>query len=134
MAPAPKCSPCEQEKMILEAAEQSIAESSLLDFSMSSISKKAKLSMGSVYKHVQSKEDVLIALASFMFCKERALFEQLLSLPLTTPEKIIALSLLDKEKVQIYCFESQLGDMVGSKDLLDRGSEKLFSRMHKACD
>ena len=56
MAPAPKYSLQQQEDMILSAAEKSIENSSLLDFTMSAIAKGAGLSMGSVYKHVQSKE------------------------------------------------------------------------------
>ena len=61
MAPAPRFSPEEQEKLIICAAITTIVQSSLLDFSMSKIAKLAGLSMGSVYKFVQCKEDVLIA-------------------------------------------------------------------------
>lgn len=74
MAPAPKYSAEQQEEMILSSAAQAIEETSLLDFSMSSVAKLAGLSMGSVYKFVQCKEDVLIALATQMFQKKTAGF------------------------------------------------------------
>ena len=95
MAPAPKFSLEEQEKLILFAAVTAIEKSTLLDFSMSSIAKSAGLSMGSVYKYVQCKEDLLIALATNMYQEKQRVFSQVLALPLTTPERIIALSLLD---------------------------------------
>jgi AcrR family transcriptional regulator len=57
MVPAPKFSPQQQEEKILTAAAQCIAETSLMDFTMSSIAKRAGLSMGSIYKHIQTKED-----------------------------------------------------------------------------
>ena len=61
MAPAPKYSPQEQEEIILNAAAECISQTSVLDFTMSAVSKAAKLSMGSIYKHVQCKEDIIFA-------------------------------------------------------------------------
>ena len=78
MAPAPKHSPQEQEDLILEAAAQCIEETSLLDFTMSAISKKAGLSMGSIYKHIQSKEDVLVALGWRSLANLSEAFEKVL--------------------------------------------------------
>ena len=77
MAPAPKYSPQEQEEIILNAAAECIAETSLLDFTMSSISKAAKLSMGSIYKHVQCKEDIIFALATSVFQFQSNIFSQI---------------------------------------------------------
>ena len=129
MAPAPKYSMQEQEQMMLDAAEQSIENSSLLDFTMSAIAKSAGLSMGSIYKHVQSKEDVLIALAAKMYVNELQVYHQVLTLPLTIPEKIIATNLIDRRKVQTYSFEGQLDNLVSSAALLKRGSPMWIERM-----
>ncbi|WDD99044.1 TetR/AcrR family transcriptional regulator [Thalassomonas actiniarum] len=129
MAPAPKFSMQEQEKRILDAAEKSIENSSLLDFTMSAIAKGAGLSMGSIYKHVQSKEDVLVALAANMYANEAAMYHTVLTLPLTIPEKIIATNLIDRSKVQTYSFEGQLDNLVSSAALLKRGSPMWLDRM-----
>lgn len=133
MAPAAKYTPQQQEQMVLDAAEKCIEASSLLDFSMSAIAKSAQLSMGSIYKHVQSKEDVLIALATTMFRNELALYEKVLQLPLTTPEKIIACSLMNPAKVQTYSFQSQLDNLVSSQALLNRASHTWLERMFAVC-
>lgn len=137
MAPAPKYSTDEQEKMILLAAEQTIDETSLLDFSMSSIAKKSNLSMGSVYKFVQCKEDLLIALATKMFEARLHVFRHVLSLPLTTPERILAISLVDFSKVQMFNFETELEFIVKTPAIMKRSSRRWLDHMmnsSKVCE
>ncbi|GAA0811023.1 TetR/AcrR family transcriptional regulator [Colwellia sp. D2M02] len=133
MAPAPRFSPEEQERLILLAAVTAIEESSLLDFSMSAIAKLASLSMGSVYKFVQCKEDVLIALATKMYQERRRVFKQVLSLPLTTPERIIAISLLDFSKVRMYSFDDQLESIVNTRAIMKRSSTRWLNSMIEGC-
>jgi AcrR family transcriptional regulator len=133
MAPAPKFSSEEQEKLILLAAVTTIEESSLLDFSMSSIAKLSCISMGSVYKFVQCKEDLLIALATKMYQERQRLFQQVLSLPLTTPERIIAISLLDFSKVRMYSFDDQLESIVNTKAIMKRSSRRWLEKMISCC-
>lgn len=137
MAPAPKFSLEEQEKLILFAAVTAIEKSTLLDFSMSSIAKSAGLSMGSVYKFVQCKEDLLIALATKMYQEKQRVFSQVLALPLTTPERIIALSLLDFTKVQMYSFDDQLESIVNTCSIMKRSSQRWLDYMFncsKVCE
>jgi len=129
MAPAPRFSCEQQEKMILNAAVTAIEESTLLDFSMSAIAKLAGLSMGSVYKFVQCKEDVLVALATKMYQERQQVFKQVLSLPLTTPERIIANSLLDFSKVQMYSFDDQLESIVNTRAMMKRCSRRWIDQM-----
>jgi len=129
MAPAPRFSAEEQETLIINAAIKAIEESSLLDFSMSAIAKLAGLSMGSVYKFVQCKEDVLIALATRMFQQRHCIFKKVLALPLTTPERLIAMSLLDCSKVQTYSFDNQLESIVNTEAMMKRCSERWLAQM-----
>jgi AcrR family transcriptional regulator len=129
MAPAPRFSSEEQERLIICAAIKAIEESSLLDFSMSAIAKLAGLSMGSVYKFVQCKEDVLIALATRMYQERQCVFKKVLALPLTAPERIIATSLLDFSKVQMYSFDSQLESIVNTEAMMKRCSERWLTQM-----
>ncbi len=137
MAPAPKYSAEQQEEMILSSAAQAIEETSLLDFSMSSVAKLAGLSMGSVYKFVQCKEDVLIALATQMFQEKQRVFKQVLALPLTTPERLIAISLLDFSKVQMFSFDDQLESIVNTRAIMKRSSRRWLEHMinsSKVCE
>jgi len=129
MAPTPRFSAEEQEELIISAAIQAIEKSSLLDFSMSAIAKLAGLSMGSVYKFVQCKEDVLIALATRMYQKRQSIFKKVLALPLTTPERIISISLLDFSKVEMYNFDQQLESIVNTEAMMKRCSERWLRQM-----
>lgn len=137
MAPAPKYSVNEQEELILNAAANCIAETSVLDFTMSAISKAAGLSMGSIYKHVQCKEDIIFALASRVFKHHCNLFKQVFELPLTTPEKIIALTLYDPDKIQVYPFDKDLEEFAANEVVISRASSKWTERMinaHEMCE
>lgn len=122
MAPAPKFSPQEQEERILAAAAKCIEETSLLDFTMSSIAKEAGLSMGSVYKHIQTKEDVLVALATQTYIKLENTLSQILDLPLSMPERLLAFSLMNPDKVRQYPFEDHLEMLIGNEAILKRAS------------
>lgn len=132
MAPAPKYSPEEQEELILNAAAECIAETSLLDFTMSAVSKKAGLSMGSIYKHVQCKEDIIFALATRVFQFHREIFDRILTLDLTTPERIIAILMLSPKKMQVYPFDSHLESFAGNELIITRVSSLWTDRMVKA--
>lgn len=129
MCPAPKHSPQEQEALILAAAAEAIEESSLLDFTMSAVSKRAALSMGSIYKHLQSKEDVLIALAIKNANHMYQVFQQILDLPLNTPQRLFALQLTSPEKTNRYCFGPQLDALVNNEHVRQRASTVWLQRM-----
>lgn len=122
MSPAPKFSPQEQEERILAAAAKCIEGSSLLDFTMSSIAKEAGLSMGSIYKHIQTKEDVLVALATQSYIKLTHTLTSVLELPLSMPERLLAFSLMTPEKVRRYPFEDHLEMLIGNEAILKRAS------------
>ncbi len=121
--PAPKHTFAEQEKMVLDAAAQSILDSSLLDFKMSAIAKNAGLSMGSVYKHIQSKEDVLVALSVRMDTNAVKVMEQVLALPFSLPVKIVSLNLVSQQAMYQYPFAYQLLGMTNNRALLEKCSE-----------
>ncbi len=136
MAPAPKYSPQQQEEIILSAAVDCINESSLLDFTMSAVSKKAGLSMGSIYKLVQCKEDIIFALATHVFKHQCSIFRQVMAMELTTPEKMIALMLLSSTKNQVYPFDSHLECFSTNELVISRASELWTDRMirsHEQC-
>jgi len=120
--PAPKYTPQEQEERILAAAAKCIEATSLLDFTMASIAKEAGLSMGSIYKHIQSKEDVLVALATKMNENLVAVLVKVLELPLTMPERLLAFSLMTPEKYRLYPFDEHLEMLIGNEAILKRAS------------
>lgn len=129
MAPAAKFSPKEQEEIILNAAIECIESTSLLDFTMSSVAKTAGLSMGSIYKHVQCKEDIIFALAHRVYSNLCNIFKQVLALELTTPEKIMAITLLNPKKTELYSFSSHLESFAANELVINKASQMWTERM-----
>jgi len=137
MAPAPKYSMQQQENMILDAAAKCIEQSSLIDFTMSAVAKEAGMSMGSIYKHVQCKEDIIFALAIRVYRHQSSVFEQVMALELTTPEQLIGITLLNPLKTQVYAFDAHLEAFVTNELVVKRTSPMWRERMidaHQHCE
>ena len=132
MPPAPRFAPDEEQEIVLDAAIACIEESSLLGFTISAIAKRAALSVGSLYKHVQSKEDLLVALATRLSRHTHALFSEILAAKLSSPQRIIALSLLAPEKTQLFNFDGHLNTLVCSEAILSRASSQWLSQLREA--
>lgn len=131
MSPAPRFTPEEQLQLILDAAANCIERSSLLDFTMSAISKEAGLSIGSIYKHVQSKEDVLVALATGMYRHLYKIFSQILAFDLTIAEHLIALQLFCPYKSSLYSFAGNLDMLVSNEAVVQRASKPWLDDMYR---
>ncbi|NIB43564.1 TetR/AcrR family transcriptional regulator [Pseudomaricurvus alkylphenolicus] len=130
MCPAPKCCPVEQEQKILQAAAECVEQTSLLDFTMSAIAKKAGVSMGSIYKHVHTKEDVLIALGMHTFENLQSVFRRILALDDLTPaQRLLAISLFDYNKVDPYPFSRHLEMLISSDAVQRRGSAHWLEKL-----
>jgi AcrR family transcriptional regulator len=129
MAPAARFSPIEEENLILDAAAKCIRNSSLLDFKMSEIAAEAGISMGSVYKHVRSKEDVLIALATRVITHSQVVMCKLMALPLSAPERLICTTLFNPIKIQSETFAIHLEMMISNQALLQRSSPRWLEKL-----
>ncbi len=132
MAPAPKFSPQEQQERIISGAIECINATSITDFTMAKIAATAGLSMGSVYKFFQSKEDIIVALAHRSFKHVSSVFDQVLKLPLRTPEKIIAVCLISPEKMQLFPFCYELESYATNDAVLKKASPQWTQTMIEA--
>ncbi|MBE8167306.1 MAG: TetR/AcrR family transcriptional regulator, partial [Shewanella sp.] len=129
MCPAPRYSLEQQAEMINQAAVNVIEKSSLLDFKMTAIAKQAGLSVGSLYKYVQTKEDVIMALACDMFEHFHGVATQIYQQPLTMPQKMMSFMLLSPEKSQKYSFDLDLEILATSEPVLRRSSARWKAQM-----
>jgi AcrR family transcriptional regulator len=129
MCPAAVHTLREQESIILDAAARLVERTSLLDFTMSGLSKEAGLSVGSIYKHMQTKEDVLLSLNTEALMQRHGVYQRIFALPLSTPERLMGSSLFDCTIVNRTSFDDQLSMFVFNDAILNRGSERCVSRM-----
>jgi AcrR family transcriptional regulator len=132
MAPAARYSLEEEEIRILDASAKCIRESSLLDFKMSAIAKEAGISVGSVYKHVRSKEDVLVALAIKTATFTHSVIAKVLTSPLTAPQRLLCPMLLDPKKFYEEPFGMHLEMLISNEALLKRASQQWIEKLNKA--
>lgn len=132
MAPAPKFSPEKQQEMILDAAIECIQASSITDFTMAKVAKLAGLSMGSVYKFVQTKEDLILALAYQSFTHASKIFDQVLNLPFAAHEKILAVSLVSPKALQLFDFCYELQSYATNEAVIKRASAMWTTKMIEA--
>ncbi|MEY4642194.1 MAG: hypothetical protein RLZZ227_2188 [Pseudomonadota bacterium] len=118
----------QQEAQILQAAATCIEASSLLDFTMGALSREVGLSMGSIYKHIQSKEDVLVALGYYSRIHFEQLARRVLALPLPMAARLVAIQLVDIQHASPYSFGAQLTTLLGNEALLRRASAGWLER------
>lgn len=81
-----------REKEIVETAIGLLSDRGFLDVRMSDIANATGYSMGTLYSHFESKEDLLVACAYTLSMDEQALFDDVVAQPLPDIEKIITLA------------------------------------------
>jgi len=132
MAPASKYSFEEEHERIINASIECINDTSVTRFTMAKVASKASLSMGSVYKHFQCKEDIVMALATRSFSHISSVFARIFNLPISTPEKIIAVCLLSPEKLQCFPFANELESYATNDAVIHKASEPWTQKMIEA--
>lgn len=78
-----------REKEIVEKTIELLSERGFLDLRMADIAKETGYSMGTIYSHFESKEDLLVACAYTLVQEHQVLFDAIASQPVTAIEKII---------------------------------------------
>ncbi len=79
-----------REKLIISTTISLLSEKGFLDVKMSDVAKQTNISMGSIYSHFESKEDLLVACASALHLDDRILIHSIFKHPIPAIEKIIA--------------------------------------------
>jgi len=82
----------QRETEIIEKAISLLSARGFLDVRMSDIAGEAGYSMGTIYSHFESKEDLIVACAHLLSLDQQALFNAIALQPITAIEKIITLA------------------------------------------
>ncbi|MBI1194663.1 MAG: TetR family transcriptional regulator [Gammaproteobacteria bacterium] len=82
----------QREQEIIEVAVGMLSETGFLDMRMSDIADATGHSMGTIYSHFESKEDLIVACAHTLCQDELLLFEDVAAQPIPDIEKIITLA------------------------------------------
>ena len=79
----------QREKEIIEKTITLLSQRGFLDLRMADVAKETGYSMGTIYSHFESKEDLLVACAYTLVLEHQVLFEAIASQPISAIEKII---------------------------------------------
>ncbi len=78
----------ERESLILETARRFILDKGFLSLTMSDLADAVEYSVGTLYRHFETKEDLLVALAVQSIGRRTRLFEQIKQLDLISRDRI----------------------------------------------
>jgi len=79
----------QREKEIVEKTIRLLSQRGFLDLRMADIARETSYSMGTIYSHFESKEDLLVACAHALILEHKVLFDAIANQPITAIEKII---------------------------------------------
>jgi len=81
-----------REQEIIRITMIQLSEHGFLDVRMSDIARETKYSMGTIYSHFESKEDLIIACAYTLVQEHKLLFQAILAEKISAIEKIITMA------------------------------------------
>ncbi|ATX81036.1 transcriptional regulator, TetR family [Mariprofundus ferrinatatus] len=82
-----------REREIIEKSIALLSQRGFLDLRMADIASETKYSMGTIYSHFESKEDLLVACALTLVLEHRIVFNAIADQPVSAIEKIITTAL-----------------------------------------
>ncbi len=123
----------EREQHILTCAWNMVADRGFLALKISDLAKAASVSVGTLYAHFESKEDLIIAMAVDAWQAKLAYIEQVSNLDLDALERVvaipIALMLFDRENPPL--FEAQ--QLAGVPSIWRKASAQRHQSMLNLC-
>jgi hypothetical protein len=105
--------------------------------------------MGSIYKHIQSKEDVLLALGYYSRVHFQTMAGKVMAMPLPIAARLVGVQLVDAEHASPWSFGAELTSLLANEAILRRASpgwldkyiaadialdEFFNAQIQKACD
>jgi AcrR family transcriptional regulator len=82
----------QREKEIIEVAIGLLAETGFMDMRMADLASSTGYSMGTIYSHFDSKEDLIVACAYTLCCDEQWLFSEISAQDIPDIDKIITMT------------------------------------------
>lgn len=92
----------QREKLFLDTARELIQQDGLLNLSMAKIAASCDYSVGTLYQHFASKEDLLIALATINEQIRLDLFRRVVEWDASTRDRMLGLPVADMQIVRMY--------------------------------
>lgn len=113
----------QRETLILQNARIIVKRDGIFDFKMSAIAKESKLSIGTLYIHFQSKEDLVISLACDEIKEVSSFFAAINTLNFTNKEKLLAYTFASYARREKENYVSEIEQIVTNVSIRNRASK-----------
>ncbi|QIZ78163.1 TetR/AcrR family transcriptional regulator [Ferrimonas lipolytica] len=113
-----------RERRILAAALSTARSKGALDFRMADVARVAECSVGTLYGHFLSKEDMMAALVQLAVQRRTEWFELVQLMPISSAEKFIVLLLSDRRRLVQDDVLAQLEVLVNNTELWCRAADQ----------
>ncbi len=124
----------QREAEIVAATLLLMKEKSFLDLRMSDVAKAAECSMGAIYSHFSSKEDLLLGCACFLARQKIQVLQRVLGADLTSIEKMVMMSLCMWQVNQENPEHFALGQLAMNPSVWQRASTNRSNAMNELGD
>jgi len=130
---SPKITREVREIEIIEVAQKIIRKNGLVNFKMSDLSKKAKMSVGTIYSHFPSKEDLFLGIHLHHLKKKEAIFFKVFDHNTwSSLEKVIAMTLSDLDYDRKMMELSEVHAIAMFPSVWEKASPGITSRLEES--
>ncbi|WP_417349830.1 TetR/AcrR family transcriptional regulator [Ferrimonas sp.] len=123
-----------RETRILLAALNTASSKGALDFRMADVARAAECSVGTLYGHFISKEDMMAALVQVGLTRRTEFAKRLSSLELSGMERFVSLLVLEQQRLAHDDILAQLELLVCYSDLWRRAADKRVAALRDASE
>ncbi|GAA4894250.1 TetR/AcrR family transcriptional regulator [Ferrimonas pelagia] len=113
-----------REQRILAAALTTARSKGALDFRMADVARVAECSVGTLYGHFLSKEDMMAALVQVALERRQLWFQQVKEMPLSAVERVVVLLLSERTRLVQDEVLAQLEMLVNFSELWRRAADQ----------
>ncbi|MEM9103746.1 MAG: TetR/AcrR family transcriptional regulator [Pseudomonadota bacterium] len=122
----------EEQNRILDATTEYICKNSLFDFQIEDIAAEAKLPIISVQQSFKCKEDILAALSIRITNRLYTVINTIFKLPLSGPERLISIFLIDLSKVYTMPFSFYLKMLLVDNSIINNITPEWLDKKNQA--
>jgi AcrR family transcriptional regulator len=119
----------ERENLILETARGIILEKGFLSLTMSELAEAVEYSVGTLYTHFETKEDLLVALAVQTISQRAVLFEQVRQAKLKTRDRIYGILIARLRLAESSPETFDIERLAASPSVWKRATEQRYQEM-----
>ncbi len=124
----------QRERHILDKAWELVETEGFLSLKISDLAKSAEVSVGTLYVHFESKEDLITAMAMDAWQELAGLLARALDMELKAVDRLLAFSILDYQFNRKYPMKFEAMQLAGVPSIWQRASLRRHQQLPESCE